>query len=170
MQLLTGNSESSKKLFLYAGSIILTVMVSAACSVQSSRSDEPFSPSAGQATSQNSQGDYLPVNTANPGQPIELRDYLVSGKTTIFDMYSEYCGPCRAIRPGLEALAAKRSDIAIRAVDINRQGVRGIDWDSPLAQQYEIRSVPHFKIFDAEGRLVAEGKTARSMVRQMLNQ
>ena len=36
------------------------------------------------------------------GKEVTLADYLVPGKTTIFDFYSEYCPPCRAIAPRLE--------------------------------------------------------------------
>lgn len=68
------------------------------------------------------------------------------------------------IAPHLEALHGRREDIAVVAVDINRPDVKGIDWSSPVARQYELRSIPHFKVFDGEGRLIAEGDQAREMV------
>ena len=33
------------------------------------------------------------------GAQIKLSDYVVAGKTTIFDFYSDYCGPCVAFAP-----------------------------------------------------------------------
>ena len=57
-------------------------------------------------------------------------------------------------------LAAKRQDLAIKKVNINRPGVNGIDWRSPLAQQYQVRRVPFFMIFDPQGQLVAQGRDA----------
>lgn len=186
MQLLTGKSRPAKKQLLLPCALFLTMTIGAACSVQSSSSDVSSSDASSSDTSssdtdeqqssfgqesdtQEFHGSYSPINADNPGQPVELSDHLVAGKTTIFDMYSEYCGPCRAIRPKLIALAQKRSDIAIQAVDINRQGVHGIDWDSPLAHQYNIRSVPHFKIFDPDGHMIAEGTAARDMVKELLD-
>jgi len=98
------------------------------------------------------------------GQEVKLADYLVPGKTTIFDFYSEYCPPCRAIAPRLEKLHAARADIAVVKVDINRPGVKGIDWRSPVARQYNLNSIPHFKVFGPDGKLKAEGDEAYEMV------
>ncbi len=98
------------------------------------------------------------------GQPITLADYLVPGKTTIFDFFSEYCPPCRAISPLLVKLHQSRDDIAVVKVDINRPGVKGIDWQSPVARQYQLESIPHFKVFGPDGNLKAEGDAAREMI------
>lgn len=102
------------------------------------------------------------------GQPINLEDHLAEGKTTIVDFYSEYCGPCVRIAPQLEALATQRQDIRVLKVDINRPGIRGIDWQSPVAQQFGLRSIPHFNIFGPDKQLIAEGDAAWALVRQWL--
>jgi thiol-disulfide isomerase/thioredoxin len=94
------------------------------------------------------------------GQEITLADYLVPGKTTVFDFYSEYCPPCRAIAPKLEKLHAERADIAVVKVDINRPGIKRIDWQSPVAREFHLQSIPHFKIFGPDGKLQAEGDDA----------
>lgn len=98
------------------------------------------------------------------GEEVKLADYAVPGKTTVFDFTSEFCPPCRAISPKLDALHAKRDDVAVVKVDINRPDVKGIDWKSPVAQQYKLRSIPHFKVFGPDGKLKAEGDSAREMV------
>ena len=98
------------------------------------------------------------------GQKIALKDYLVTGKTTIFDFYSEYCPPCRALRPLLRKLHRKRDDIAVVKVNINRPGVVGIDWGSPVAGEFGLRSIPHLKVFSPDGKLQAEGDDARNLV------
>ena len=67
-------------------------------------------------------------------------------------------------------LAAKRPDLAIRKVNINRPQANGIDWQSPLAQQYQIRQVPFFMIFDAQGQLVAQGRDASETVQRWLKE
>jgi thiol-disulfide isomerase/thioredoxin len=98
------------------------------------------------------------------GQEVNLADYLVPGKTTIVDFYSEFCPPCRAIAPRLEKLHTTRDDIAVVKVDINRPGVKGIDWKSPVARQYALNSIPHFKVFGPDGKLKAEGDAAYELV------
>ena len=98
------------------------------------------------------------------GSEVNLQDYLVPGKTVIFDFTSQFCPPCSAIAPLLHKLHADRADIVVVEVDINRPGVKGIDWESPVAQQYGMQSIPHFKVFGPDGQLQAEGKEARALV------
>jgi thiol-disulfide isomerase/thioredoxin len=98
------------------------------------------------------------------GQRVELADYLVPGKTTVFDFYSDYCPTCRAIAPDLKKLHANRPDVAVVLVNVNRAGVKVIDWESPVAKQYHLPSTPQLKVFGPDGMLVAEGKPAYLMV------
>jgi thiol-disulfide isomerase/thioredoxin len=98
------------------------------------------------------------------GEQVDLADYLVPGKTTVFDFTSEFCPPCRAYDPTLLALHQQRADIAVVQVDINRPGLKKIDWQSPVAQQYGMKSIPHFKVYGPDGKLLAEGQDARGMV------
>lgn len=102
------------------------------------------------------------------GKSVELAAYAAPGRTTIFDFTSEYCGPCREIAPRLRKLHADRADLVVVEVDINRAGIRGIDWKSPVAQQYGIHQVPQFKIYSPTGQLQAEGDEAYSLVMGML--
>ena len=102
------------------------------------------------------------------GAEVTITDYLVPGKTVIFDFTSEFCPPCRAIAPKLDALHAAREDIVVVKVDINRPEHKGIDWKSPVAQQYKMQSIPHFKVFGPDGKLTAEGKEASALVYGML--
>jgi len=92
------------------------------------------------------------------GAEVALTDYLVPGKTVVFDFTSKFCPPCRAYDQPLHDLHVKRESIVIVKVDINRPDVRGIDWQSPVARQYELHSIPHFKVYNAAGKLIAEDK------------
>ena len=103
-----------------------------------------------------------PLHVSN-GAEFKLEDYTVPGKTVIFDFYSVYCPPCRAFAPMLEKLHEKRSDIVLVVVDINRPGVKGIDWKSPVARQYALESIPHLKIFGPDGKMQSEGDPAREL-------
>jgi thioredoxin 1 len=108
------------------------------------------------------------INSKNPGDEIDIEDFVQRGNTTIFDFYSEFCGPCRRISPLLKRLDMERDDIVVLKVDINREGTRGIDWRSPVARQYQLRSVPHFVIYDASGTRTHEGQVAYGKVLDML--
>ena len=110
------------------------------------------------------------ANKANPGENLEISSVLAKGHTTIVDFYSAYCPPCMKLSPLLEQLGEKRPDLRIVKVDINRTGIKGIDWGSPLAKQFSLKSIPHFKIFDGNGKMLAEGEAAFKQVMTMLQE
>lgn len=103
-----------------------------------------------------------------PGEPTDIKKMLQPGKTNIFDFYSDYCPPCKKISPLLEKLDQVREDIVVIKIDINREGVRGIDWNSPLARQYNLSRIPHFMVYDPQGNLTHEGSPAWVQVSQLL--
>jgi thiol-disulfide isomerase/thioredoxin len=107
----------------------------------------------------------VPIVISN-GRKVKLADYLVPGKTTVFDFYSEYCPTCRALAPSLKKLHSTRDDIALVLVDINRPGVKGIDWDSPVSLQFDLPSTPQFKVYAPDGKLEAEGRAAYDMIKK----
>jgi thiol-disulfide isomerase/thioredoxin len=105
------------------------------------------------------------ANAGRYGQTMDLNKLPVRSKITVVDVFSPYCPPCMKLAPLLEQLAQKRSDLAIKKVNIQRPEVSGkIDWQSPLAQQLGLRSVPHFMIFNAKGRLESQGQEATKQV------
>ncbi len=108
-----------------------------------------------------------PLHVSHGGE-FKLEDYVVTGKTTVFDFYSEYCPPCRAIAPHLEKLHAARADVAVVKVDINRPEHRGIDWKSPVAGQYKLQSVPNFMVIGPDGKLQSQGEEAYDAVVKMI--
>jgi thiol-disulfide isomerase/thioredoxin len=105
----------------------------------------------------------VPLVISN-GQKVALSDYLVPGKTTVFDFYSEYCPTCRSIAPDMQKLHASHPDIAVVLVNVNRPGIKVIDWQSPVVKQYQLPSTPQLKVFGPDGKLVAEGKPAYQLV------
>jgi len=98
------------------------------------------------------------------GEKIDLEEYVVEGKITIFDFYSDYCGPCRAVAPRLKKLSKTNNDIYVRKIDINRSNIKGIDWKSPVVQQYRIRSVPYFIIYNEKGNRWLTGRNASNKI------
>ena len=103
------------------------------------------------------------------GELVNLTDFLVPGKITVFDFTSEYCGPCRGYAQTLLLLHQQRADVAVVKVDINRSEVHKIDWDSPVAQQYGLHSIPHFKIYGPDGKLLAEDTTDERRARVLID-
>jgi thiol-disulfide isomerase/thioredoxin len=81
------------------------------------------------------------------GQRVSLADYLVPGKTTVFDFYSENCPNCRSIAADIIRLHGNHGDIAVVLVNIDRPGAKGIDWQSPVAVQYNLPSTPVPNLF-----------------------
>jgi thiol-disulfide isomerase/thioredoxin len=111
-------------------------------------------------------GQVQEANAGKGGQPMEIKALLAPGQVTVIDFYSPFCPPCMRLAPLMEQLAQKRADLALKKININRPEVQGIDWRSPLAQQYRIHSVPYFMIFNPQGKLAAQGEAAlRQIIR-----
>jgi thioredoxin 1 len=108
------------------------------------------------------------INAFNPGAEFAIESHLQRGKTNIVDFYSDHCPPCRQISPLLKELEKKRTDLAVLKVDIDRKGAGSIDWLSPLARQYDLQSVPYFRIYDPEGKLTKQGQEAHVEVLLLL--
>lgn len=67
-------------------------------------------------------------------------EVLNSSDTIMVDFWAEWCGPCRAVSPILDAIAAENSD-KIRIVKVN------VDDNLQLAAKYQITSIPAMKVF-----------------------
>lgn len=82
----------------------------------------------------------------------------------LVDFYADWCGPCRAIGPVLEKLAATYAGRA-KIVKIN------VDDEPGLASQYNVRSIPALMFF-ADGQLVArtDGAPPPAAISQALDQ
>lgn len=91
------------------------------------------------------------IQTITHGARVELGSHTVQGKLTLFDFYADWCGGCQQLEPVLQRYATRHADeLAIRKVDIVR-------WDSPVASQFRLRSIPHLKLLDTDGAVLAEG-------------
>ncbi|MGB0372346.1 MAG: thioredoxin family protein [Opitutales bacterium] len=88
------------------------------------------------------------------GAPINLPKILAPGKINMVDFYADWCGPCKKMEPELKKIIAANPDVALRKVDI-------VNWDTPVVDQFKIRSIPNVWVFDKGGKLV--GKPTSSM-------
>lgn len=109
---------------------------------------------------------YLPLNADKPGMPATVERYLVPGKYTIVAYFSQYDAPSMNVLPRLAQLPGVNNTVAVRTVDINRSGVQGIDWQSPVVQEAGIQTLPYFQIFDPGRNLRAHGRPAQEQIGQ----
>jgi len=61
-------------------------------------------------------------------------EVLNSDKTVLIDFYADWCGPCKAYSPIVEAVASENEDIKV--VKIN------VDDAQDLAIKYQVMSIP----------------------------
>jgi thiol-disulfide isomerase/thioredoxin len=105
--------------------------------------------------------DFSPPGAPPPGSDVvqlvsdgrdlpALEPHRVPNKVTVFDFHAAWCPPCRKVDEHLYPTLAKRTDIALRKIDVG-------SWDTPVARRWlsEVPELPYLVIFDKNGRKVA---------------
>jgi peroxiredoxin/uncharacterized protein YdcH (DUF465 family) len=128
----------------------------------------------------------------NPdGKQVSLNE--IKGKATIIDFWASWCGPCRRENPNVVKVYEKFHDkgLEIISVSLDRPGQTEkwlqaikddkLTWhhvsnlmyfNDPVAQQYNIQSIPATFILDADGIIVAKslrGQALEDKIAEMLN-
>ncbi|MDO4240962.1 MAG: thioredoxin [Microbacteriaceae bacterium] len=68
------------------------------------------------------------------------QEVLQSDLPVLVDFWAEWCGPCRALAPTIDALAAD-NDGKLKVVKVN------VDDNPNLSSQFRITSIPTLKLF-----------------------
>lgn len=114
-------------------------------------------PAAGTPAAEAAKGaDFSPVIETVPGAgKLDIRRHMVPSRFVIFDFYADWCGPCRQLTPQLESLVKQYPNrIALKKVDIIR-------WGTPVADQFNIRSIPYVEVYDDGGKRKLSGNGFR---------
>lgn len=124
------------------------------------------------------------------GKMISLKESM--GKVTIIDFWASWCGPCRQENPNVVALYNELHDkgLNIIGVSLDKEGDTqkwkdaiakdGLTWNQisnlkfwkePIAEQYNVKSIPATFILDASGKIVAKdlrGEELKAKVKELL--
>jgi peroxiredoxin len=122
------------------------------------------------------------------GKMVSLKESL--GKITIVDFWASWCKPCRAENPNVVALYnefhAKGLNIIGVSLDrdaaawkeaITADGLTWTEvsnlkfWQNPIAQKYNVKSIPATFLLDANGKIIAKdlsGEALKSKVASLL--
>ena len=98
------------------------------------------------------------LNKSNFQSTIQNNDVV------LVDFYAEWCGPCKALHPTLESIAAEYNGKAVIS-KIN------VDSNPELSQQFGVRSIPALFYFQ-NGELVTKqsGLQSKTNITQNINQ
>ena len=87
------------------------------------------------------------------------KEVLKSSEPVLVDFFAEWCGPCKAMAPALEAVAADmKGKVKIAKLDV--------DQNPTVTQEYKIQAMPTMMIFK-DGKKVAERVGALTQKKQL---
>ena len=89
-------------------------------------------------------------------------EVLQSDKPVLVDFWAEWCGPCHAVSPILDKIAAEREGV-LKLVKVN------IDEEQELALRYGVQSIPTMILFkDGEPAAAAIGAQPKGALERAL--
>ncbi|MBQ3216198.1 MAG: thioredoxin [Oscillospiraceae bacterium] len=92
------------------------------------------------------------MSAINVNEKTFQQEVLNSPKPVLVDFWASWCGPCRAVGPIVEEIAAERPDIKVCKVNV--------DEETELASQYGIMTIPTLMVFK-DGKVVNQASGAR---------
>jgi thioredoxin 1 len=90
------------------------------------------------------------------------QEVINSDKHVLVDFWAEWCGPCHAVAPVLDRIAAERED-ELKHVKVN------IDQQQELQQRYGVASIPTLILFkDGEPTAAEIGAQPKGAIERSL--
>jgi thioredoxin 1 len=87
------------------------------------------------------------------------KEVLKSTEPVLVDFFAEWCGPCKAMAPALEQVAAEmKGKVKVAKLDV--------DQNPEVTQKYTIQAMPTLMIFK-DGKKVAERVGALTQKKQL---
>ena len=75
------------------------------------------------------------------------KEVIASKEPVVVDFYAEWCGPCKAMAPALDAVAAEMAG-KVKVVKVD------VDQNPGITQKYRIKAMPTLMIFK-DGKVAA---------------
>lgn len=89
------------------------------------------------------------TSTISHGEEVEISNHVQPSGRTLVMFTADWCGPCKTLRPQIEAIVEADEHMVLRKIDLSS---RRMD----VAQQYSVRGIPHLLLYE-DGRLLANG-------------
>jgi thioredoxin 1 len=87
------------------------------------------------------------------------KDVIKSSEPVLVDFFAEWCGPCKAMAPALEAVAKEmKGKVKIAKIDV--------DQNPGITQQYHIQAMPTLMIFK-DGKIADQRVGALTQKKQL---
>jgi thioredoxin 1 len=87
------------------------------------------------------------------------KEVLQSSEPVLVDFFAEWCGPCKAMAPALEQVAAEmKGKVKVAKLDV--------DQNPNVTQQYHIQAMPTLLIFK-DGKVAAQRVGALTQKKQL---
>jgi thioredoxin 1 len=87
------------------------------------------------------------------------KDVLKSSEPVLVDFFAEWCGPCKAMAPALDAVATEmKGKVKIAKIDV--------DQNPEITQKYHIQAMPTLMIFK-DGKVAAQRVGALTQKKQL---
>lgn len=91
-----------------------------------------------------------------------LDELLRNQSVVLLDFYAQWCGPCKALSPSLDAIAEEREDITVVKVDVDEL--------PDVTQKYAVRGIPFvFLIQNNEVKGSFSGLQPKAAIDELIN-
>lgn len=108
-----------------------------------------------------------PTNKGREGELFRLDERGRARQTQLVVLTSEHCPWSKKWLTKLADLQRLEPTLTVVRLEIDRPGSDRVDWSSPLAKQYEVRSLPQFLLVEL-GQAPVGGEPARAYALERL--